>query len=241
MSWRRGSDHDDARTVAGAHWITLSNHRRVLLDEEGRILRGLPDTYGGVHVQDVSALGHRMHETEEAEAQCETGVRRRVARTFRTVDDGVRALLEANPALFDFLEQECSHDCDRYRTWIRRGRRGPKPLPGPGDGRFDSLKVPLERYGKRAISSWLEAVYVAIPPSRRWEDFPERLQFLADATGLTLQVPDETQAFAVEREDVERCRTAADERIEALIALARETRLSDAMEDQANDDEETPF
>ena len=98
----------------------------------------------------------------------------------------------------------------------------------------------LERNGKRAIASWLEAVYLTVPPSRRWQDFPERLQFLADATGLTLQVPDETQALDIERGDVERCRTAADERIEALIAVAREARLTEALEEQGDDDE-APF
>jgi hypothetical protein len=239
MGWRR-HDEQDAAQAEGGRWITLSNHRRVLINDEGRIVQGLPSTFTRVHVQDVSALGRSLRETEAAEQEWATGVRRRRARMFRTVEDGVRALLEANPELFTFLEQECSHDCDRYRTWVRHGRRGPKPLPGPGDGRFDGMKVPLERYGKRAISSWLEAVYLTVPPSRRWEDFPERLQFLADATGLTLQVPAETQTFDLERSDVERCHTAADERIEALIALARETRLSTKSENQ-NDQDEPPF
>jgi hypothetical protein len=241
MSWRTPDNDDDVtRPPTGAHWITLSNHRRVLIDDEGRIVRGLPGSFNRVHVADVSLLGRRFRETEDEEQQCEAHVTGRRARTFRSVEDGVRALLEANPALFDYLEQECSHDCDRYRTWVRRGRRGPKPLPGSGDGRFDAFKVALERRGKRAISSWLEAVYVTVPPSRRWEDFPDRVQLLADATGLTLQVPDETQAVDTERGDVERCRSAADERIDALIALARESRLAESLEAEG-DDERAPF
>ena len=240
MSWRRSDDDDDTGPGATRRWITLSNHRRVLIDEEGRIRRGLPETFHRVHVQDVSELGRRVHETEEEERRCEIGSRRRRARTFRTTEEGVRALLEANPELFQFLEQECSHDCERYRTWVRRGRRGPKPLPGLGDGRFDAMKVALELTGKRAISSWLEAVYISVPPSRRWEDFPPRLQFLADATGLTIHVPDEARALEIESGDVEHCHTVAGERIEALIALAREARFTDASNWQGADDK-VPF
>jgi hypothetical protein len=145
------------------------------------------------------------------------------------------------------LEQECARHCDEYAAWVRRGRRGPKPLPAYGDGRFDAIEVPLELYGKRAISSWLEAVYRVIPLSRRWEDFAPRLQYLADATGLFIQVPDEARALDIERLDVERCRTAADERIEELIALAQEMRLAEVVEEEGDvlaaaiDDEDTPF
>lgn len=155
MSWRRGPDVADARTMAGAHWITLSNYRRVLLDEERRILRGLPDTYSRVHVQDVPALGRRLHETEEAQEQCEMSVRRRGARTFRTVDDGVRALLEANPALSDFLEQECPPQLRPIPDVDSPGRRGPKPLPRwstprhPAEGAARTSLSPCARYGQQ--------------------------------------------------------------------------------------------
>jgi hypothetical protein len=83
-------------------------------------------------------------------------------------------------------------------------------------------------------------VFATVPPSHRWEDFAERVQLLADATGLALQVPDETQSLDVQRGDVERCRTAADERIDALIAVARETRLAESVEAEG-DDEKAPF
>jgi hypothetical protein len=144
-----------------------------------------------------------------------------------------------NPDLVEFLARECAIHCDAYDAWVRRGRRGPKPLPTYGDGRFDAIEVPLELDGKRAISSWLEAVYVIVPPSRRWEDFEERLQYLADATGMAIQLPREAEALRVEDVDAEHCRAETDGRIEELIALARAARLPGAAEETLGDD--VPF
>ena len=222
----------------GDHWVTLSNGRHVLLDQEGRIKRGLPGMFGQVHVQDVSELGKRVRETEEEGEQCERTVVQRRARKFRTTEDGVRALLAANPNLVDFLEGECSHDCLNYRAWINRGRRGRKPPWSPGDGRFDALQVGLDLKGGRKISSWLEAVYVSVPPSRRWSDFAARLQFLVDATGLPLMLPAEADALVDEERGVEQCHAVADERIDALIELAREARLKG---DRSGNDSDVPF
>lgn len=233
---RRGPGEGGRAAPEGPRWVTLSNRRRVLIDEDGRILRGLPGMFEHVHVRDLSALAKGVREAEREGAACETGQRRRRPRTFRTVEDGVRALLAANPDLVAFLEFECSRPCDEFRSWVRRGRRGPKPLPTYGDGRFDALEVPLDLDGKRAISSWLEAVYVIVPPSRRWADFPQRLQYLADATGLTLQLPEPAEQLHLDDLDVEQCKTAADERVEALITLAREARLPGA-----EVDDEAPF
>jgi hypothetical protein len=223
----------------GARWVTLSNHRRVLIDEEGRILRGLPEMFERVDVRDVSALGKGVRGAERDEQTCEATARRRHPRTFRTTEDAVRALLEVNPQLVDFLEMECSRTCDQYATWVRRGRRGPKPLPIYGDGRFDAIEVPLELDGKRQISSWLEAVYVTVPPSRRWEDFHERLQYLADATSLRLALPDPAERLHLESTEAERCRSAANQRIQELIELARAARLPGA--EPPDGDGEVPF
>jgi hypothetical protein len=211
---------------AGDHWVTLSNRRRVLLDEEGRIKQGLPAMFGRVHVEDVSELGKRVRQTEADEQQCERSVSSRRAQKFRTTEEGARALLAANPDLVDFLEAECSHDCLRYRDWMNRGRRGKKPAWRPGDGRFDSLQVGLDLKGTRKISSWLEAVYVTVPPSHRWADFENRLPFLIEATGLPLMLPAGAEALAGEGGDVDQCHAEADGRIEALLVLAREERLT---------------
>lgn len=225
-----------------AHWVTLSNHRRVLLDENGRIARGLPEMFQRVDVRDVSSLGRGVRQVGHGEQACERSVRRRHPRTFKTAEDAVRALLEVNPELVDFLEGECARQCDAYRTWIRRGRRGPKPVRDPSDGRFDAIEVPLELRGKRRMSSWLEAVYVTVPPSRRWEDFDERLQFLADATGLRLALPNPAEQLHLESSDIAHCQTEAAERIQGLIDLARAARLPGAVGQASPEgDEDVPF
>jgi hypothetical protein len=235
---RQRPRHERVTPAAGVRWVTLSNRRRVLLDEGGRVRQGLPGMFHGVHVQDVSALGKQVRDIEREAAECEQSVGGRRAQTFRTTEQAVRSLLRANPDLVTFLEQECGRrSCDDYRTWVRRGRRGPKPR-ATHDGRFDQIEVPLDLRGSRKLSSWLEAVYVTVPPSRRWDDFPERLQLLADATGLTLQLPEEAHVLVVEHSDAERCQATADERVDALIALARQQRLPGA---GAQGDGDVPF
>jgi hypothetical protein len=229
---RGGARHDVPPAQHGQHWVTLSNKRRVLLDDEGRIRRGLPAMFSNVDVRDVSELHRRVRDLEDGARECEADLSgHRAARTFRTTEDGVRALLRSNATLVEFLEQECSHDCERYRTWVRRGRRGSKPPWRPGDGRFDALQVGLDLKGARKISSWLEAVYVTIPPSRRWSDFAVRLQYLVDATGLSLMLPEEAEELVERRDEREHCQRVADERIEELILLARSARLTGAMAD----------
>jgi hypothetical protein len=236
---RREPVADDPAAARGPRWVTLSNHRRVLLDEEGRIVRGLPELFHRVDVRDVSALGARVRETQRDEVACERSVRRRHPRTFRSAEDAVRALLEVNPHLLDFVEVECSYRCDEYRTWVRRGRRGPKPAP-TRDGRFDAIEVPLDLKGKRRISSWLEAVFVTVPPSRRWDDFHARLQYLADATGLRLALPEPAEQLNLEESEIDHCQSTASQRIQQLVELARAARFPGA--DTPDDsDEEVPF
>lgn len=213
-------------------WITMRNRRRVFIDDEGRIEHGLPELYRGVHVQDLSRFSRELREIErEGRDEERRIVKRRRGRTFKHAE-GVRALLEANPELVDFLEAECSHDCDAYRTWVRRGRRGPKPRWRPGDGRFDALNERLERRKSgRKIASWLEAVDATPPPSRRWEDFPERLEVLEEATGLRLNLPAAAESFAQDDDELAGVRRATDDRIEQLVELARTARLSQPGDD----------
>jgi len=226
----------------GPRWVTLSNHRRVLLDGDGRVARGLPQLFQQVHVRDLSALSRGVRQTEQDAQSCERAARRRNPRTFRTSEEAVRALLDVNPELVDFLESECAKQCDAYRAWIRRGRRGPKPVRHISDGRFDPIEIALELRGTRRISSWLEALYVVVPPSRRWEDFNQRLQHLADATGLRLALPDPAERLRFASGEVEHCQTVADQRIQKLIELARATRLPGALASEPQSgDEEAPF
>jgi hypothetical protein len=211
--------------IADNPWRTLSNRRRVLIADDGRIERGLPEIFHGAHVQDVPALSRAVRELEREGQAAERRIRRRRPLTFRNHDHAVRALLEANPPLVDFLETECSHDCLSYRQWLQRGRRGPKPAWRPGDGRFDAVNERLERRGARKVASWLEAVYTTPPASRRWSEFPGRLASLEEATGLRLNLPAPAEDLDREADDVAGVRRAVDERIDAIVNLARTGRL----------------
>jgi hypothetical protein len=242
MSRRQRAIAGTGRRNDGERWVTLSNHRRVLLDQDGRVARGLPGIFQRVHVRDLTALSTGVRQTEQEAQACERTARRRHPRTFRTSEEAVRALLDVNPGLVDFLEHECARQCDTYRAWIRRGRRGSKPVRHISDGRFDPIEIALELRGKRRISSWLEAVFVTVPPSRRWEDFNQRLQYLADATGLRLALPDPAERLQVVSGEIEHCQTVAAQRIQRLIELARAARLPGALASEAqSEDEEAPF
>jgi hypothetical protein len=180
-------------------------------------------------VEDVSRLSAGVREIKREERAGERALARRRTRTFKH-DQAVRALLDANPELVDFLEAECSHDCDAYRTWVRRGRRGPKPRAHAGDGRFDAINERWDRKRGRKVASWAEAVAATPPPSRRWVDFPDRLAVLEEATGLRLNLPDQAEVMARDSDDRAALRRAADDRIEALVDLARSSRLSSGTE-----------
>lgn len=219
-------------------WVTLSNRRRVELADDGRVRAGLPDLFHGVHVQDLSPLSRDVRQIEHQVAKETKRIRRSGrGRSFKP-DDAIRSLLDANPALVDFLEAECSHDCETYRAWVRGGRRGPKPRWRKGDGRFDAINERFERRTPgRKVASWIEAVYVTPPPSHKWQDFPERLQVLEEATGLRLNLPEAAEARELADQEIGGLQRSADERIDALVDLARTTRLSG----QAPEIEDAPF
>lgn len=211
--------------TAGAHWVTLKNRRRVLLDQEGRIVAGLPPDFAGVSVQDVSPLSSSARTiAAEASTSCRPSKR---GQTFSTSDAAVRELLDANPRLRQLLEDDCSHDCTKYRAWLNHGRRGPKPMAGPGDGRFDALNERLELKGRRRVGSWLEAVYVTAPPSRRWADFGPRAEALSEATGFPIALPDRAEAFELDDAAAAACEDRAASEIDDLFARARGGRLVD--------------
>jgi hypothetical protein len=227
LTGRRAPARRRARRTSNP-WITLKNKQRVRIDDEGRIERGLPDLYRDVHIADLKILTRGIRSIEGEGAEEEDRITRgRRGQTFKSTDLAVRALLEANPPLVDFLETECSHDCASYRKWIARGRRGRKPQWSAGDGRFDAANERWDKKRGRKISSWLEVVYTTPPPSRRWADFPERLAVLEEATGLRLNLPDQAEAFDRSGEEIDAVRQRTDERIAAIVHLARTRRLDD--------------
>jgi hypothetical protein len=231
-----GEVYANPEQVDGSRWVTIPSGRKVLLSEDGRILAGkLPRDWQGVHVHDLAELSRQLREAEKA---CQGDVQR-LPQTFPTPSHGVRALLGSNPNLVDFLEHECSWDCKRWNDWNRAGRVGPKPTKlHPGDGRFDLINERYEKRGARAAASWIEAVYATVPPSRRWDDFADRIATLSEASGLDLLLPDPAEQIALARESAEACEQAIDRELARILETAKASRLQRG---RRRDDDPVPF
>lgn len=213
-------------------WRTLSNRRRVFIDDDGRITKGLPVDWHGSHVRDVPELGRRWRQIERDERECAAGGARRGRATFGTSAEGIRALLDANPDLKDFIELEAKGAKESaYREWVRGGRRGKKPELSKGDGRFDAINEMLNLRGGRRVSSWKEALARTVPASRRWADFEPRIEMLEEATGLRLNLPGPAEELADQDSTRGQCFAAGDRYRDDLVDQARRGRLAGDLAD----------
>ncbi len=208
-------------------WVTMRGHR-VLIDDEGRIERGgIPRAWQGAHVRDVAELGRRWREIDSEEDACARGGARARA-TFRSQEEALGELFDANPHLRDFVELEAKGQSERaYQAWVRGGRRGAKPTRAAGDGRFDAINEGLERRGRRAVASWSEAVRAIVPPSKRWGDFAGRLELLEDATGLRLNLPGPAEELELGGGRGAECEQLGEGARERLLEHARGGRLGE--------------
>lgn len=189
--------------------------RLVILDDEDRVIEGLPPEYLGVHVDDIDWYAARRGELEREQLDCRRLVG--AAATFPSKDNAVAALLAANPGLSDFLETEWTTREQRYRDWLRGGRTGTKPVADiEGDGRFDAFNVTWDLHGSRRVTNWLEALYATVPTSRHWADLSERLPVLEEATGIMLAFPEEADVFDAGAASADQCRAAVDDLLDAL-------------------------
>lgn len=211
--------------LSDGQWRTLHNGRRVKLDGEGRIVAGLPSRFHGVHVRDLSELTRK--EREISATDCDQSCTSCPA-TFADKATAVAALLDANPDLRQLLDSDGGAGSKAYREWVRRGRRGSKPGAAKGDGRFDALNERWELRGFRRVGSWLEAIYVTVPTSKRWADLGKRLPVLAEATGFEIHQPSEALRLDVSALDADQCREAVDRALDELFASATGGRLTDA-------------
>ncbi|MBV8979271.1 MAG: hypothetical protein JO086_00045 [Acidimicrobiia bacterium] len=137
-------------------------------------------------------------------AEARRGARRR----FASRDAYVRALLDANPRLFDFIENE-------------GGRR--RQISG---GYFDPFNEALELRGKRRVTTWGQALAATAPSSREWADGGERIALLEDVVRYAggrfpVSEPDETKAALDQRPVDEECEK---QNVWAVLPLARRRR-----------------
>jgi phage tail protein X len=212
--------------LSDGRWVTLKNGKRIKLDADGRIVAGLPSQYHGTHVGDLAKLSHDARELEGIDCEdlrthCHT-----CRKTFRTKDEAYSAILEANPELFALQQSESGAYDLAFVKWQRGGRRGPKPRTPITDGRLDSVNEFYNLRGASRVGSFTEAIYHAIPSSRKWADLEPRLEPLAEAAGIKINLPDEALRLSVAKLDVEECAKRVDEQLEALFSKAREGRLA---------------
>ena len=208
-------------------WITLHNGKRIQIDGIGRIVAGLPERYHGVSVRDLSDLSHREREIEGIDcsdvgaAEC-----KHCSKTFRTKDEAAAALLVANPQFSQLRESEFGAYDLAFLRWQRSGRKGTKPRTTITDGRLDAINEHCDLKGASRVASFTEALYHAIPSSRRWEDLEERLGPLSDAAGIPIELPVEALQLQAAKLSIEECEREVDRRIAELFAAARAGELA---------------
>lgn len=220
-------------------WITLKNGKRLKLDADGRIVAGMPAKYHGVHVADLTKLSHQERELEGIDCEdlrthCHT-----CRKTFKSKDEAFLALLHANPQLDALRTSEFGQYDLAFLKWQRNGRRGAKPTTPITDGRLDAINEYYDLRGRNRVGSMTEAIYYAIPPTRRWEDLEPRLRPLEEMSGIKVNLPDEALRLSVAHKDAAQCAEEVDARIAALFEAAKAGRLEDAP--PADDGVPVPF
>lgn len=221
--------------LSDGEWRTLKNGKRVKLDAEGRIVAGLPSRYHGVQVQDLSKLTHDERQLTGIDCE-EVGHCHTCRKTFRSKDEAYVALLQANPKLDELRQSEFGQYDLAFVKWQRNGRRGPKPRTKITDGRLDAINEYYDLRGAARVASFTEAIYHAIPSSKKWEDIEPRLKPLGEAAGFQINPPDEAVRLSVGKLDVDACRDDVDRRLGELFEKAKSGRL-----EETPTEEQVPF
>lgn len=213
-------------TTINARWMSAAEHRNRLLEELRKAEDiGLPEPLAKVSPKDLPLLKRELRRVVNDDRKCVQSVTLQKRQTFPRKIEAVRSLVNANPQLDQFLESECGHGCGAYKKWLANGRKGPKPPLAPGDGRFDAFNEALDKQGKRKIGNWLEALYATTPPTKRWEDFDQRLPLLEDSSGLRIDPPEETIRVLHQKHDVDLCHLGAEAEAEKVVTAAKRGRL----------------
>jgi hypothetical protein len=230
------------KTRPKTRWVTLGNHRRVQIDQRGRLVKGISREARGVHVRDLSTFMGDLRELSNTDCQIAGDYSLRTDRGSRETlrdrrgnvvsprylrkDVAIESLCRDNPQLFDFVQQNWGGESQAFLHWLRGRQRGPKPQLSPGDGRFDPINERWNLRGYRRCSSFLEALYITVPSSRRWEDItPDRLWPLEECVGFRLNPPEEAMRLPATRQSVEACQSEKSARHDDLVETARRSRL----------------
>jgi phage tail protein X len=224
--------------LSDGQWRTLKNGKRIKIDAEGRIVAGMPTKYHGTNIRDLSRLSHEERELEKIDCE-DVGHCHTCRKTFRSKDEAVSAILQANPQLHELQQSELGAYDVAFLKWQRGGRRGPKPRTPITDGRLDAINEYYDLRGAARVGSFTEAIYHAVPSSKKWEDLEPRLKPLEEAAGVPVHLPDEALRLSVAKLSVEDCAADVDRRLAELFARAKAGPLEDAPPPASGDD--VPF
>jgi hypothetical protein len=210
-------------------WVSLrrrsrktGRRQRVFIDDDGRIVKGLPAKYRGILLADLTQVGREVSKTKRRQRRELARLFPRSKTTFRNKDQAFKELMSANPQLRAFLDAHFGRDDERWLRWHRNGRRGRKPTTSYADGRLDTINQTWELEGHREADTWTEAIYATIPSSGRWEDFRGRIEILEDATGLSLELPAPAARLEEAGADRERYAEGAEGEIDDVYDRARD-------------------
>ncbi len=211
-------------------WVTLKNGKRIKIDDGGRIVAGLPSKYHGIHVGDFGRVSREERELLGIDCE-ELAACHNCATTFPSKDAAYRAILDANPDLEALRSSEFGRYDLEFLRWHRNGRRGQKPRTEITDGRLDAVNEHYDLRGANRVASFTEAIYHAIPSSRKWKDLESRLGPLEEAAGIKINLPDEALKLSAASSNLEECRADIDARISALFKEAREAPAPEKLEE----------
>lgn len=228
-------------------WVTLKRRSRagrrqkVFIDDDGRIVKGLPRKYRGILLRDLTAVGRKVRKTERRQRREERQLYPRSRTSFRNKDQAFKELLRANPQLRTFLDAHFGRGDEAFLKWRANGRRGPKPTKDYADGRLDGINGTWDLHGARQANTWTEAIFATIPDSRRWADFEQRLGVLEEATGLALELPAPAARLHTTAADRARFREGAELELDEVYDQARQAATMQTSGELDDDDEPPPF
>jgi|SRR5262245_3036266 len=212
--------------LSDGNWRTLRNGKRIKISADGRIVAGMPSRYHGTHIRDLSKLTHEERQLTGIDCD-DIGHCHTCKKTFRTKDEAFLAIMEANPRLHELQQSEFGNYDVEFLKWQRGGRIGRKPRTPITDGRMDAINEYYDLRGAARVGSFTEAVFHAIPTSKRWEDLEPRLKVLEEAAQLKINPPAEALRLSAAKLSVEECRQRVDEQLAALFEKAKGGRLEE--------------
>lgn len=151
-----------------ASWISISG-APVHVDGHGRIDRGGPHRWRGVHIRDIALLERKRRKITHLDCHREVTSelrRRRIRSTFKTIYEAVGIVKRLNAEWFDSFDPATAIDV----ALAFGDAAGHRKL------RREHLHDDRRRaLGGGGLTSWNKVLAAIMPRSKRWADVPARL------------------------------------------------------------------